>query len=234
MTRELVTFFEALGNVVRIGADAQRQLDRQLATDFNATRLLQPNELRLSDIIACLLDPSATHGQGKLFLSRFIEIFEINCPAIDCPAIHDQQIFVYRERANLDIIVEIGSGSSTAFAIGIENKPWAVDGNKQVCRYFNYLEKCFPGTWWFGYLSGNGLPPEEHSISKNKREEYELGGRFRTISFAPSVRSPTLSLTDWFERCAEVCIAERVRWFLRDVANYVSNDFDSPESETQK
>jgi hypothetical protein len=236
MTNQLKTFFEALSNLVRASAEAQRQLDRELATGFSATRLLQPKELRISDIIACLLDPNDNHGQGDIFLSLLIDMFDINCSTID-----DQRIFVYRERANLDVMVEIGSDSSTAFAIGLENKPWAGDGNKQVCRYCTYLEARFPGRWWFGYLSGKGLPPSEQSISRKKREEYELAGRFRTIPFARSVPSPfvrsalsgAMSLTDWFERSAEVCVAERVRWFLRDVANYISHDFESLESETQ-
>ena len=75
MTKELAMFFGALANIARVGTDAQRQLDRELATGFNAAKLFQPNELRLSDIFATLLDPTESHGQGLRFLNLFIEMF---------------------------------------------------------------------------------------------------------------------------------------------------------------
>ena len=149
MTEELATFFGALGNVARVAADAQRQLDRELATSFSATKLFRPNENRLSDIIACLLDPVEAHGQGSRFLDLFVEMFKIPCVTTE-----STRCRVAREQARLDILVEIGS--SKPFGIGIENKPWAGGRDNQVDDYCDYLERYFPGRWWFGYFSGDG------------------------------------------------------------------------------
>jgi hypothetical protein len=109
------------------------------------------------------------------------------------------------------------------FAIGIENKPWADDQIKQVERYCDYLEKTFQGQWWFGYLSGSGGPPP--SICSKMRKDLEDKGKFRTIPFVRSDPANELSIEGWLARCAERRVAERVRWFLRDMRDYVGTTF---------
>jgi PD-(D/E)XK nuclease superfamily len=217
MTEQLETFFGALKNVAHVAADAQRHLDRELATNFSVLELLRPDENRLSDVIACLLDPAGVHGQGGCFLDLFIETFKISCTA------DRTRCRVTREQGHLDVLVEIGFGKR--FGIGIENKPWAGDPPNQACRYCEYLEKQFPGQWWFGYLSGNGRPPPASSIGKEKREDLETKGQFRTIPFARLDCVDEFSIEDWLARCAKDCVAERVRSFLRDLQAYVGANF---------
>jgi PD-(D/E)XK nuclease superfamily len=213
MSEQLATFFGALGNVARVAADTQRRLDRELATNFSVTKLFRPDENRLSDAIACLLNPSEADGQDSRFLDLFIKMFiKIPC-TIDLTRCH-----VAREQGHLDILVEIGFGKP--FAIGIENKPWAGSRPNQVRDYCNYLENQFSEQWWFGYLSGNGRPPPDHSICDNTRKDHERKGRFRTIPFARSHRADEssiedCSIEDWLALCVKECMAERVRWFLR-------------------
>ena len=226
MTEGLATFFGALGNIARVAADAQRRLDRELATNFSATKLLQPKEILLSDIIACLFDPAEVHGQGSRFLDLFIKTFEVPCDVTD-----NTRCRVAREQGHLDVLVEIGW--SKPFAIGIENKPWAGDRRNQIRDYCDYLEKYFSGRWWFGYLSGSGTPPPEHSLKAATREEFEQNGRFRTIPFVRSDRVNDYSIQDWFTRCSEACIAERVRWFLRDLSDYIEPNFANTEGEIE-
>lgn len=47
--------------------------DRLLATRFNVFEYIQPNENRLSDLIADLLDPKGKHGQGQVLLREFVK-----------------------------------------------------------------------------------------------------------------------------------------------------------------
>ena len=49
------------------------ELDRHLARRFNVFKYLRTDELGLSRIIADLLDPTAEHGQGKLFLRAMLD-----------------------------------------------------------------------------------------------------------------------------------------------------------------
>jgi hypothetical protein len=226
MTEGLATFFGALGKITHVAAEAQRRLDRELATNFNVTTLFQPHEIRLSDIIACLLDPAEVHGQGDRFLNLFIEMFSIPCTV---PI--SRGCRVGRERGRLDVLVEINS--SKPFAIGIENKPWADHQPDQVLRYCDYLERYFPDQWWFGYFSGTGAPPPNHSLREDKRRVFEEKGKFRTIPFVRSNRAFEYSIENWVTRCSEVCIAERVRWFLRDISSYFESTFTNAEDELQ-
>jgi len=48
------------------------QLDRQHARRFNVLDYLKTDELGLSQIIADLLDPKATHGQGVFFSAETV------------------------------------------------------------------------------------------------------------------------------------------------------------------
>jgi hypothetical protein len=66
MTEQLEIFFGALESIAR----AQRLLDREFATDFSVTELLRPDENRLSDVIACLLNPAGVHGHSSTCFSR--------------------------------------------------------------------------------------------------------------------------------------------------------------------
>ncbi|MFZ0494190.1 MAG: PD-(D/E)XK nuclease family protein [Methylocella sp.] len=218
MDEQLEPFFRVLDSITRIAAVAQRQLDFELATGFSATKLLRPDERQLSDTFACLLDPAEAHGQGGLFLGQFIEMFGISGVPTDRALCH-----VAREKGRIDILVEIGS--IAPFAIGIENKPWAGDRANQVRCYCHHLAKYFPERWWFGYLSGTGSHPPDHSIEPQMRMGLEAKGRFRTIPFARLGDNSEVSIEDWLMRCAEVCRAERVRWFLRDLLDYVASNF---------
>ena len=226
MTDHLETFFSALENVSRVAAEAQRILDRELAAEFSAIKLLRPDENRLSDSIACLLDPSEAHGQGSLFLDLFVNMFEIPCINTD-----DARCRVAREQGRLDILVEIGWRKP--FGVGIENKPRAGSRDNQVLDHCVYLQKQFPERWWFAYLSGNGNPPPEHSIKGELRKCHEQKRRFRTIPYVRRDRADEFSVEEWLARCVEVCIAERVKWFLRDLLDYVRRNFNNSDSEFQ-
>src|ERR1700688_527905 len=54
-----------------------RKADLFLAQDFNVFNFIQPNENRISDIFAWLLDPGGTHAQGETFLRHFVAMLDI-------------------------------------------------------------------------------------------------------------------------------------------------------------
>ncbi|WP_299842660.1 PD-(D/E)XK nuclease family protein [uncultured Jannaschia sp.] len=91
--------------------------------------LLGMNENTLSDVIAELLDPRGTHGQGVLFLNAFLR-------AIDEPGVHGRTAvrvvreFVTRHGRRIDILIETPTS-----LIGIENKPFAGQSENQLSDY---------------------------------------------------------------------------------------------------
>ena len=113
-------FFTALGARMEGARAADRELDRLLARRFNALDYLRKDELGLSRIIADLLDPDGSHGQGVCFLERFRSLVGPNrWPADGAVRCEDFDIKVVRERKTdgggfLDISVELrlpGRGS---------------------------------------------------------------------------------------------------------------------------
>jgi hypothetical protein len=68
----LDAFFSALEADLARAREAKRLADLHDAPDFNVFRYLKQDENLLSDIIADLLDPRGTHGQGPMFLDKFL------------------------------------------------------------------------------------------------------------------------------------------------------------------
>ena len=64
----LEQFFANINHKVELAETQQRLIDKQQATKFNVFELIEPDENKLSDILADLLDPKGSHGQGDLFL----------------------------------------------------------------------------------------------------------------------------------------------------------------------
>ena len=117
---ELEQFFTTVDHLVEVAEKLQCRLDRQLATGFNVFRLIEPDENKLSDILANLLDPKGTHGQGDLFLRLLFEKLELGAGAVST-----ENAVVQREalthgisnfRRRIDVLVKAGT------YLAIENK----------------------------------------------------------------------------------------------------------------
>ena len=66
-------FFAELRPRLETARALEAELDRHLARRFNVLDYMRTDELGLSRIVADLLNPRGPHGQGKLFLERFVE-----------------------------------------------------------------------------------------------------------------------------------------------------------------
>ena len=110
--------------------DAERVgAERYGAPRLSAFELLGTKENTLSDVIADLLDPRGTHGQGPLFLNALLR-------AIDEPVVHVRdgvrvtREFATRYKRRIDIVIETPTS-----LVGIENKPFAGQGTDQLSDY---------------------------------------------------------------------------------------------------
>lgn len=83
-------------------------------------------ETKHSRILAFLLDPKETHGQGGAFLKLFLDKLEF-----DITNFNEKEWKVFVERNNIDILLQ-----SNSISIVIENKSnGAVNQNNQLYRY---------------------------------------------------------------------------------------------------
>lgn len=223
----LAAFFTGLGPVVEVARRAQAVLDRRVAPQFSVFDYFKERETDLSRAFGGLLDPAGTHGQGDTFLRLFLgEIRRSLTGELrkDFPDSDTRGCKVHLEystsRGRIDIVLEMPGNRW----IGIENKPWAPEQEKQVTKYMKHLGELAKsvegGTAWILYLSGGGSDPETtEGLSKGERK------RCLTVPYRTRDGKPP-SVENWIRRCWEQCEAERVRWFLKDFLEYVEVNFE--------
>jgi hypothetical protein len=194
--------------------DEDQARNRQQAFEFKAFSFFSPQENSLSRILSDLLNPRGCHGQGKIFLDRFLEC--INHPELaavsDRAAVRYQDTSYWAEGGGIpDITVDLED-----FLICIENKPFARDQPGQLERYRRSMEKRRRQNFCLVYLSGTGDPPT--SLAPQTRPDLENARRFRIIPYATA-------LVQWLEDCRNLSAAPKVRWFLDEFVDYLKFTF---------
>jgi hypothetical protein len=207
-------FFNELAFKMKISKGFQCQLDRYLATGMNIVRdYVAPDENRLSDILRDLLNPDGPHGQGSVFLDNFLMQIGLPEMSVDAESESIREHCISGGR-RIDVLLKFAN----KMAIGIENKPFAGDQQNQVKDYCEYLQKTFRGGYRFFYLTPNGVDPPTYSIDEERRTLLTNAGILRCISFQVEIKG-------WLEACFRECKAERVRWFLRDLIDFIGERF---------
>ena len=195
----------------------------QAGVGFNNFDWIQPSENRLSDIIRELLDPMGSHGQEERFLrlaaTEFLGISEHLETAALRNSVTVREARTHRGR-RIDLMIQLGQ-----IVIGIENKPFAGEGQDQLQDYATYLSERYPERYSLVFLHGPGMKP--NSISASLREQLEKADRFRSV---PYFSGSAPSLHGWLLACILACRADKVRWFLIDFADYVLRTFSTSES----
>lgn len=105
-----------------------KEFNRTTGADFNSLKFFEPGETMHSFLVAHLLNPRASHGQGNLFLKKFLELIEIESP-------ETKNWAVTAEEGRVDIMLKRKHPHSI---IIIENKSnWAGDQPNQLYRYWH-------------------------------------------------------------------------------------------------
>ena len=212
------------------------ELDRELAPQFNAFDYLRDDELGLSRVIADLLDPQASHGQGTLFLRTLLGLEELknarHWPDLD----GTQKVVVQREREikfgrRIDILVEIADENRPRYCLAIENKPYAYDQKNQVQDYLAWLEETYPKRFFLIYMPPTGERPSETSIRRTELGKWTNG--FAIMPYCASSEERTdedalrmpHSFADWLQECRRNCEADRMRLFLREFEIFCNRTF---------
>jgi hypothetical protein len=217
--RELPRFFADVNYRVHLAETLQRQLDVRLATGFNVFDLIQPDENRLSDVLAGLLDPNGNHGQGDLFLRLLFERLGLGTDA----KLRTKDATVRREapmrgtrkdHRRMDVFVKAG------VLLAIENKVDSPEQQDQVSDYLVDLERrgpCPPGQPIQNtliYLTPDRRSPE--SLNDSELEKHQKSGRLHCWSYQDD-------LYPWLEDCRRDCEAQKIRDFLSDFIAYIES-----------
>ena len=124
---------------------------------------VENNEIKHSNFLAWLLNPSETHGLNDTFLQRVLQDFFIDDRAkgvsiIELPNLDFSKIEIRREWQNIDILL-----ITETFVISIENKMWSSEHSNQLKRYTKIVEDNFPDRKKiFVFLSPSGNESSEN------------------------------------------------------------------------
>lgn len=125
-------------------------------------------EVRHSDFLAFLLDPSENHRLGDLFLKRMLQnILAANVPnpggirPVDLALMDLSSTSVHRERDRTDILC-VNAEKAKPLVILIENKIDSGEGEGQLEKYLQEVERNYPGFTTIPlYLTPEGDAPAD-------------------------------------------------------------------------
>ena len=166
---------------------AEREAARERGEHFNIFAVCGVNhyEVKHSLIIAELLNPQGSHGQGSLFLDAFLSSFysDFNFRSEGVSVVTEYDI----HNGRIDILIRNSIGQ----AIIIENKIYAQDQYEQLKRYNHYAHNHFgDGQYEILYLTLYGEEPSKASTG----DKYIP---YRTISYATTI-------VEWLEDCIKL------------------------------
>lgn len=213
---EIELFLTTLGAKLAIYDAAVAYLDRKLSTKFNPLEILLPGELGVTAILRELLDPHGTHGQGPTFLLGFLEMLGLPSPRKPDEAKVFSEHYTRHASAigrRIDLLVRYDD-----YAIAIENKLGAGDQKNQVRDYLEEVRAIGLAGAWVIYLTPNGAPPSEWSISAQAFEAAQ-----DSIKLLAYTCDNGVDLVSWLQKCRQVCEAQYVRGFLYNVEQYLSD-----------
>ncbi len=152
-----------------VGNNDLEELENMIA-EFNMFEVMGAvrQELRHSDFLAFMLNPSGKHGLGDKFLKRFLmRVLKETKVQIDISAIHVDVLdlsgaTVERESQHIDILVhDVKQG----FVCVIENKIYSGEHSDQLNRYLQSVKQRFGDVDYFIpiFLSPDGTPPEDEN-----------------------------------------------------------------------
>ena len=215
---ELQAFFGNLGYRLKLLEETRAQTDVLLSSRFNVFSFIEPDENRLSDIIATLLDPKGAHGQGDKFLREFLKsVCQTDSARCASATVlrEDFTTFIKSDRRRMDVLVEMED-----LAVAIENKPWAREQEEQIGDYVGHLRRRYDDRFIIVFLS----PARCEPISLPEIQKRELMDAGRLICAAYNGR-----LHDWLTGCLKECSSDKFRWFLRDFITFIEGEFSTPQ-----
>lgn len=203
--------------------------DRKEATGFNVFQFIEPDENRLSDVLAFLLDPKESHGQGDLFLRLMFDRLGLLADAkcIQHATVRREAAThnILNSRRRMDIVVDAGAW------LAIENKVDSPEQPEQVKDYLDHLHHYTRHSSSVRaaliYLSPNGRPPE--SVSEMQIDEIKASVELHCWNYHVELRQ-------WLESCQRDCAAPKICQFLSDLMAYIKENYQrvsagDPENE---
>ncbi|MGM0905567.1 MAG: PD-(D/E)XK nuclease family protein [Pseudomonadota bacterium] len=182
---------------------------------FEILRLAH-HEIRHSNFLAWLLDPSQSHNLGDTFLKWFLkEVFQDErvswIDEFDVDGVKTSNIIIHREYKHIDLLIEFPD-----WIVVIENKFGSSEHSNQLARYRKVAERNFPNKpKAFVYLT----PQYEEPKSQDDRAVYvnfTYGSVIQLLEQACDIYSNTMPET----------VLHYITDYIRILKRYVMQDND--------
>jgi hypothetical protein len=218
-------FFSEMNRLLGRAENQQRRIDRKRATGFNVFHVIKPDENNLSDVLAWLLDPQESHGQGNVFLLLLFKRLGFDSQAkhtMKAKVRREALTFViHRHRRRMDVLVEAGP-----WLLVIENKVDSPEQHEQVKDYLEYLHRRTHDRFIKSaliYLTPYGRKPD--SLDKLALKQQGESVRLHCWNYCGNLRG-------WLDDCRDACEAKAIRFFLTNFLGYIETNLKR-ESENQ-
>jgi len=227
--QDITTFLEKIHTI----HSHHQKIAKLTGENFNLLKLLHMGHYEVkthSPILADLLDPDGTHGQGDVFLKLFVGLINTKTDE-NFESFNSNSAIVITEKSIGEVTsteggrIDIHIQDSTENLLLIENKIYAQEQENQMARYYNYAkEKNKPFRLIYLTLYGSQATNISKDIADNVQQN--------TINL-----SYQSDIIQWLEQCRkEVATVPLVResltqyiHLLKDLTNQNTNDHMSQE-----
>lgn len=209
-TVRVMSLMANVSHILRAHQKAKELYVNRFAPDYSVFTFIEPDELRLSKIVAWLLDPDQTHGQCGLFLRLLLQVLGVEARFEDCRHASVRTEVPVRD-GRMDVFV-----SMPGFQLAIENKPWARDQHEQLKRYFTHFDALRPTNYQIIYLTAKGTYPS--SLCPKEADRRVSVKQLRLWGYDSEVLA-------WLARCQSECRADRVSIFIDEFSRYIRATF---------
>lgn len=189
------------------------------ASQFNPFRFFTTNEKGLSVVLAFLLNPNETHGQGDLLLNSFLKKLGLySFLRYETVKVSLEKVAQGSMRRH-DIFLQGFIGSNLVWVISIENKlRYANDQAEQVSDYLGDLQNYVVNDYCLIYLPPFARLPSAYSISSEQCQHEKSQNRLKIID--------TYDLVSWLEDAPIVApkIRQFTEFFIQFLKEVIMNE----------
>jgi hypothetical protein len=210
-TVRLASFFTEFREVLGNWEKSLVEQARLQAPDFNVFDFIAPSENILSDIVASLLNPDGSHGQGSLFLEILLARVRPEMPLPFGRVRVAREALTYsipRNRRRIDIFVSLPE-----FVLAIETKKFTGEGQEQISDYADHLCNISGDRFCLIFLTRTG--DEAASIDPIRSRDLQNMGQLQFWSWEQNI-------PNWLDDCHRACQAPKIQHFLEDFKSYIA------------
>lgn len=176
--------------------------------------LINLDEPTASRVLAMLLNPKGSHGQGNFFLRKFLALLPLDDKTLAVSPGEVQEVseekctYGKAARRRLDIYAE-----TEKFRLGVENKLGAGDQEKQLADYLDWLAMGSGGKPYFlVYFTPEGNEASEFTLPEASKSVH--AGRVFNLAWSDLVAS----LQEWANAAPA-----KIAYFIKDYCKAIKN-----------